>query len=335
MPGNSKEPPFVFHSGLPTPSPAPSLTVIVVSYNTVDALRRCLASLAADHSAGVVTEVVVVDNASHDDSVAMVRQEFPWVRLIANDRNAGFGVANNQALDSVATDFALLLNPDALARPGAVARLLEVAAEPGVVAVGGKLVDPGTERPQNSCANELTLWAVFCEQTLLEKAFPRNPVLAPYWTTRAILSTGSSEPRPVGQVQGACLLFRPLERFDEDYFLYVEDTDLCRKLRRHGRILYVPDAVFEHELGASSTGNRWMSVARYNRGKELYFLKHHGPAAMAACFVMDRFGALMRLFGYLALSLVKPGRGWQGVTLFARVLSAPFRGPAMPRDAQP
>lgn len=125
-------------------------------------------------------------------------------------------------------------------------------------------------------------------------------------------------------------MMRPVERFDERFFLYCEDTELCARLRRHGVILYVPDAEFVHELGASSSAGRWRSVARYNRGKELYFGIHHGSASMAACFLLNRLGAALRLVAWgiptlLTLSLVPRFRSKAG--LFVRVLFAPLRGP--------
>ncbi len=298
------------------------ISVIIVSYNTLALLRRCLERTLATAPAG--TEVIVVDNASADGSPDMVASEFPTVRLIRNDTNRGFGAANNQGLDLMSGGLALLLNSDAAPLEGAIDRLTQVMADPGVVACGGRLVDPGTDRTQNSCAGRLTLWAVFCEQTFLEKLAPGSRLLAPYWETRRALDRSPSEPTDVEQVQGACLLFRPVERFDERFFLYVEDTDLCRRLRRHGRILYVPSAIFEHELGGSSTGDRWRSVARYNRGKELYFAIHHGWAAAACCLLLNRLGAILRLVGWGILVVTGRSGAAQKAALFCRVLLSPL-----------
>jgi GT2 family glycosyltransferase len=121
---------------------------------------------------------------------------------------------------------------------------------------------------------------------------------------------------------GACLMMRPVERFEERFFLYCEDTELCYRLRRHGQILYVPQAEFTHALGASSTGNRWWSVAMYNRGKELYFRIHHGTSHQVVCLFINRLGALLRL-------MIKP---WQ-TAMWIKVLFAPVNGPKKPSDA--
>lgn len=287
-----------------------TVSVIVVSYNTIDFLRTCLASLAE------AAEVIVVDNASHDGSPEMVEREFPSVKLVRNGQNLGFGAANNQGMDVATGDLVLLLNSDAYARPGAIRTLASVFEDSTVVAAGGRLLNPDGSL-QNSTARRLTLWAVFCEQFYLERLFRS------YWTTASLPPDRPSETE---QVMGACLMMRPVERFDERFFLYCEDTELCHRLRAHGKILYVPGAEFVHELGASSSARRWESVARYNRGKELYFSIHHGRAARFACFLLNRLGAVLRLIVWTLATLLTLGcvrRVRAKVSLFFRVLFAP------------
>lgn len=303
------------------------VSVVVVNYRTPEALARCLHALEPHH------EVIVVDNASGDGSAEMVRERFPHVHLIANDHNRGFGPANNQGLELATGRYALFLNSDCVAEPGAIDLLADhMDTHSDAVACGGMLLHPDG-RLQASSANRLTLWAVFCEQTLLEKAFPPGP-LSPYWNTRVLAR--AAEPSPTAQVMGACLMVRPLERFDERFFLYCEDTELCRRLERRGSVWFVPQARFLHELGASSRSERWASVARYNRGKELYFAIHHGPAAQVACWAINRLGALIRLVGWGVPCLASLGlipRLRRQVALFLRVLAAPLSGPKSPRDS--
>lgn len=299
----------------------PRVSVIVVSYNTAGHLRSCLAALTAAGSGAF--EVIVVDNASHDGSPEMVAAEFPGVVLIRNTKNVGFGAANNQGLDAMAGDVALLLNSDARPEPGAVARLAETMVDKGVVACGGALRFPDG-RPQGSACSRLTLWRVFCEQAALEKVFKGSRFFNGYWLNNWLPENRDSE---VEQVMGACLMLRPVERFDERFFLYCEDTELCLRLRRNGKILFVPSAVFVHELGASSAASRWQSIARYSAGKELYFAIHHGKLASAACWLINRMGALMRFAVYgLAFRRTQAGLWW-------RVLTAPRSGPPRPPDS--
>ena len=269
--------------------------------------------------------MIVVDNASTDGSAEMVRTEFPHVKLIEPGRNIGFGPACNLGADAATNEIVLFLNSDAVARPGSLGILRKVFGDPSVVAAGGRLEFPDG-KVQPSCCSELTLWRVFCEQTWLEKFFPKSRLLNGYWLTRWLPSDQLSE---VEQVMGACLAVRwGSERFDEDFFLYAEDTEFCCRLRRQGLIKYEPRAIFTHELGASTSARRWWSVAMYNRGKELYFAKHKGKGAAAACFVLNRAGAFLRL---LAAILVL-GRGGK-IQLFWRVLTAPALGPRLPHDS--
>jgi GT2 family glycosyltransferase len=293
------------------------VSVIVVNYNTKEQLRRCLGCIETSH------ETIVVDNASSDGSAEMVQQDFPRVKLVRNQGNRGFGAANNQGLDLAAKDLVLFLNSDCYAEPGAIELLATVFEDSNVVAAGGELRNPdGSFQP--SVARKLTLWAVFLEQTYLDRAL--RPFGLGYWVDRPF-----RDRTEVDQVMGACLMMRKGERFDERYFLYCEDTDLCERLRKVGKIVLEPKAKFTHELGSSSMGpGRWQSVARYNRGKELYFENHHGRFAAWICLILDRLGALLRLLlwsiaSILTLGMMKsaPGR----VGLFWNVLTSPLGGP--------
>lgn len=263
----------------------PRVSVIVVSFNTRELLRACLASIESHH------EVIVVDNGSTDGSAQMVRDSFP-AAVVIEQENLGFGQGNNRGLDAAKGNFALLLNSDAEATPGAIDRLADALAE-DVVAVGGRLQNPDGSLQESACSN-LTLWAVFCEQTYLEKLFPASRLFSPYWQSRRLPEGGEVE-----QVMGACLMMRRVEgqflRFDPAFFLYCEDTELCRRLRAHGRIHYVPQAAFTHHLGQSSLQNRHRSVILYNAGKELYFEIHRGKAAAIACLLLNRLGAFLRI----------------------------------------
>lgn len=304
--------------------PASSISVIVVSYNTREKLRRCLECIERHH------EVIVIDNASADGSPEMVRNDFPQARLIANEENAGFGVANNQGCAVATGDLVLFLNSDAYAEPGAIDLLATVFDDPKVVGAGGRLLNPDGSL-QQSTANELTLWAVVCEQTQIEKFAPNSPIVSPYWTT--FRNQDRTEPWSTAQVMGACLMVRakggkPVEEFDPRYFLYCEDTDLCKRLSRHGTLLHVPAARFTHDLGSSSKRDPAMGVIRYNRGKELYFKIHRGAMASLFCLLLDRLGAFMRFSAWLvlfALSGFRSCKRRDQVRAFWRVLTTSRR----------
>jgi hypothetical protein len=290
------------------------VSVVIVSYNTRELLRRCLNSLT-DSAIG---EIIVVDNSSKDGSTEMVASDFPGVVLIQSGLNLGYGAANNRGSALAKHELVLFLNPDCAVNEGAIAKMAREFSQPQVVAVGGQLYNEGGNQPCACC--ELTLWTVFCEQTMLEKI----PGFHPYWLPN--LPQGGS--REVEQVMGASLMVRGKPEFDERFFLYCEDTELCKRLRSRGRIVQV-DARILHALGASSEGeNRWWSIAMYNRGKELYFFIHHGKLSSIICLLMNRFGALIRMVAHaLALRKIK-------VKMFWRVLTAPISGPTLPEDAK-
>lgn len=291
--------------------------MVVVSFNTKEKLRLCLASLNEAH------EVIVVDNASIDGSPEMVQSEFPLVELIRNPVNRGFGAANNQGISVATRPYTLFLNSDAYAEPGAIERLALEMEKEGIVAAGGRLLNPdGTL--QNSSANPLTLWAVFCEQLWLEKLFPRSSFFSPYWNSWRFDASAD-----VTQVMGACLMVRTGSAgFDERFFLYVEDTDLCYRLSKLGRIRYVPEAKFVHDLGSSSV-SRWQAVALYNRGKELFFEIHFGKGKALVALLLNRLGALLRFVVWGVASVVtlfSIPRFRSKALLFWRVLVSPVGG---------
>jgi GT2 family glycosyltransferase len=298
------------------------LSIIVVSYNTRALLQACLQSLS---STLYRLQLIVVDNASQDESAAMIRSEFPDVLLIDNNRNKGFGAACNQGLQASEGRYALILNADIEATENGIDGLIEfMDTHPEATGCGGKLFNPdGTLQP--SCAADLSLWAVFCEQTLLSKAFPRTRLFGGYWRTW----WDFSETIEVEQIMGACLLMRrdaagEFVRFDEDYFLYCEDTDLCYRLRRAGgKLFYVHDALFRHHLGASGTSARAEMIIHYNRGKERFFRKFHGRGAAFICRLLNGFGAFWRwlLWSMLSiLTLFRVSRFRQQARLFWHVL---------------
>ncbi len=290
----------------------PALSIIIVNWNTREYLRACLRSLFT-HPPQEPFEVWVVDNASSDGSVEMVRAEFPQVRLIANTQNLGYGRANNQALRLARGEFALILNSDTEALPHSLQALLDfMRGHPDASAAGGQLILPdGSIQP--SCSERLTLWAVFCEQTLLAKLFPRSRWFGWYnltwWSYDSV--------REIEQVVGACLLLRrqpdgsfPL--FDDRYFMYAEDTELCHRIRTAGgRIYYLPEAKFRHYLGASSeqASIRAEMVKAYNRSRLLFFREVYGGWRVAVYRLLIAFGALLRLLLWCGAWLVgKPNR---------------------------
>ncbi|MEO7454571.1 MAG: glycosyltransferase family 2 protein [Fimbriimonadales bacterium] len=292
----------------------PKITIIVVAYRSRETIGKCVSSLPSD------AEIIVVDNSSGSEKIEAASLPH-GVTLLSNSTNVGFGRACNQGIELAKGEYTLVLNPDAWATaPQDALQLAEFLDENAeAIAVGGRLVLPSGS-VQLSCARELTLGAVFLEQTLLEK------LVRGYW----IDTSSGTKPVKVPQVTGACFMMKRVNgeflRFDDRFFLYCEDTELMKRLAEHGEIYHLPTAVFHHELGASSNKNRWFAVACYNRGKELYFEIHKGKDASLICLFLNRSGALLRLLIWSISTILTLGmlrRFREAAATFARVLFAP------------
>jgi GT2 family glycosyltransferase len=237
--------------------------VVVVTYNSAKDIEACLSSALAS-TTGSALEVIVVDNASTDDTVAVARaiaDQRPEVTVVANERNLGFGAACNQGVRLGSGEFVLLLNPDTVTHPGALDALLDVAARSGIGPVGGRTVDADGRLDPRSVQNAPSLLgnlAWMLASPVWGSRLPgpagrllgRNPALL----DPATLSTE----RPVPVVIGCLLALRRdawerLGGFDESFFMYGEDVDLSLRARRLGLTpVFTPDALITHLVGRSS-----------------------------------------------------------------------------------
>ncbi len=232
----------------------PLCSAIVVTYNSAAAIGPCLEALTRE--AG---EIIVVDNASQDDTVRQVEEFVAWhpVRLIANSENRGFGAAANQAAREASGDVFLILNPDAIAEPGAVTALLQCIKVTQAGAAGGALLESDGQPARGFAFRRLaTLVPLLCEVLLINQLWPGNPVNRRY----RCLDADYSQQQEVEQPAGACLAvtrtaWESVGGFDEQFFpVWFEDVDLCKRLLDHGdKIFYCPAARFRHS-GAHSVG---------------------------------------------------------------------------------
>jgi N-acetylglucosaminyl-diphospho-decaprenol L-rhamnosyltransferase len=274
---------------------AVELSVVVVSYNTRALLRRCLASLGAA-AAGTPHEVVVVDNASRDGSLEMVAREFPAVRAVANPANVGFARAANQGIRESGGALVALLNSDAEATAGSLTALAAVlAGDPRIGAAG-----PQTRFPDGRV----------CQSCFRFPSLTR-PAVNFRWVRRLAgeafsLSYPPGDPRlaeggEVDWLSGACLLLRrkaldAVGLLDERFFMYFEDTDLCRRLHRAGwAVRYVPRIHVVHHVGQSSRGEAERLRVELRRSALVYFRTHHRAPVVWAMRALMLAGALLRL----------------------------------------
>lgn len=249
-----------------------STAVVVINYNTCNQLRACLESVVAAQP----DEIVVVDNASSDGSAAMVRDCFPQVRLYANSENVGFGTAANQAITNCTAPAILLLNSDTVVTSGAVRALADyLGCHPRAGIVGPRLLSvDGTI--QASCFPFPTPFNVFLELSSLSGAVQWLPVVR----ERYPRTWSYNRPHMVDWVLGAALLirreaFEAVQGFDERFFMYHEEVDLCYRLQAAGwQTHYTPDASVMHVGGASTSQDRVaMAVHLYTSMFTMY--RHH------------------------------------------------------------
>ncbi len=277
--------PLADASPLPDALAPVDCSVVIVNYRTDEALAECLTSLGKA-SESLELEVLVVDNGGTLAAGAF-RERFPAVRLLANAENVGFARAANQGIRLARGRHVLCLNPDTIIHEGGLAAMVGyLDAHPGVGAAGARLLESDGSL-QYSCRRfpgYLTIF--FGRYALLTRLFPGNAASRDYlyldWDHRGV--------REVDWVSGACLMVRrevvaAVGGFDEGYFLFVEDMDWCRRIRDAGfGIVYLPDAVVTHHIGASrGPVPAWIVWARH-RGMLRYVGKHFGapwPARVA------------------------------------------------------
>ena len=291
------------------PKREPDLSIVIVSWNVRDFLQKCLLSIypPGSHDAASQSEspplsfdidsfgieTIVVDNASADDSVEMVRQAFPQVILIANADNRGFTGGINQGIVASRGRYVLLLNPDTEVLDDALARMVaHVDAHPDVGVLGPMLLNPDGS-VQSSRRRFPTLATAFLESTPLQSWFPRHRLLCDYY----VQDKPDDAIAEVDWVTGACLLARrealdQVGLLDDGYFMYSEELDWCYRAKAAGwKVVYFPEAQVIHYGGQSSEQVKAFQIIYFNRSKIRYFRKYHGAlvAALLRAFLLINY----------------------------------------------
>lgn len=272
------------------------LSIIIVNWNTKKLLENCLQAVGDDllNAADLETETFVVDNASTDGSAEMIRGRFPWVKLLENGQNIGFAGGNNLAFGQCSGRYILLLNPDTEIRPGGLKTLIDfMETHPEAGAAGARLLNSDGSL-QQSCYRSPTpgreLWLLFH----LDKVFPD-------YVTYNMAKWDANLPRPVEVLKGACILLRreaigPAQIFDETYFMYSEEVDLCHQIHRAGWSLHwVPQAQVVHHEGQSTRQAAASMFLHLYRAKLLYFRKNGGQWTARFYKIVLLAAALARL----------------------------------------
>ncbi|MDR3403835.1 MAG: glycosyltransferase family 2 protein [Chthoniobacter sp.] len=258
---------------------APILSVIIVTYRSAKDIGACLRSLPR-RLLGRAVEVIVVDNASPDETEGLVREGFPWVRLIAAGGNLGFSRANNRGTAQAIGEHILFLNPDTIVNEAALVTGLErLRAEPEIGIYSPKLVLADGSMDLACRRSIPTVWDGFTRATGLARCFPQVRLLAGYNLTYL----PEDETYDVGAVNGAFMLLprRHLARiglFDERFFMYGDDLDLCLRCTRAGlRVVYDGRHAITHFKGQSSAKEYRVMSREVFRGTKQFYLKHFNP----------------------------------------------------------
>ena len=269
------------------------ISIIIISWNVEKLLKECLTSIFSNQE-DLRLEVYVVDNASKDNSCAMVSKEFPQVNLIRNKGNMGFTKANNQAIKAASGKYIFLLNPDTVILPGALKQMqLFMENNPKCGALGPKLLNPdGTL--QLSCRSFPTLGSQFITTFYLDILFPKSRIfgkyLMSYWAHDSI-----SE---VDQPMGAALFIRKealvqAGLFDENIFILFDEVELCYRIKKAGwKIFFLPQAQIIHHGGQSF--KQWKGIRKslggsyiWRKSRNYFFRKHYGGWTVPILIALD------------------------------------------------
>lgn len=302
---------------------APDVSIVIVSYNTRELTLACLESVYRE-TKRTSFEIVLLDNDSKDGSAAAIETRFPEIRSIRMNANLGFAKGCNVAAQVSTGRYVLLLNPDTVVLDGAIDRLVAFATSaPEARIWGGRTVfGDGTLNP-TSCWHRMTVWNLFCRLTGLASLFPDNPIL----NTEAYGGWQRDTVRDVDIVTGCFLLierkdWQLLGGFDERFFMYGEEADLCLRARRLGfRPQFTPDATIIHYDGASETV-RTSKMLRLMAAKALLIRIHFNAARRLVALLLLAAWPATRAAGYGLAAIFAPGRYHASFQTWREVFSA-------------
>ena len=276
---------------------------MMVSYNTRELTVQAISKLIENCS--LPLEIIVVDNASTDDTVETLRTKFPMVKVMQNQQNVGFGMANNQGFALATGDYVLLLNTDAFIMPGCIENLLEaIQSDNKIGVVGPKILNvDGTIQPSvHPFPGPLR---AILEYWWLERLFRPGTLFGSYrkWSY--------SRQADVPWLIGACMLVRKsvideTDGFSKEFFMYAEETDWQKRISDIGwRIVFTPEAECIH-LGGASGGIADLNVrSEFFRSQDIYLRKHSGTLGLVFFRLVLVGSLLLRILGWSCKSVIK------------------------------
>lgn len=259
------------------------LSIIIVSFNVKDLLRECLESIWASLNSQTVSfEVVVVDNASDDDTCLMLKKEFTWVKLIEAKKNLGFSKANNLGTKDCLGEFILFLNPDTKPCLGSLEKMTSFLKKNLRVGIVGPrfLNEDGTFQPSIGVYPSLVSLIIEKPIDFLERKIGEDS--HSFLGRCSVKWRRFKEPSRVDWVGGAGLMcrrevFGRIHGFDENFFMYFEDVDFCLRAKKAGwKVYFLPQAKIYHLRGRSQPAKSRRKAAVYYQSQDYFFAKHRG-----------------------------------------------------------
>ncbi len=285
---------------LTLPPVAKDLTVIIVNWNAAEYLPAALDALFAAQG-DLSMETLLVDNASSDDSLRLVRENYPQVQIIANQANLGFAAGNNQGIRRARGRYILLLNPDTEIPPHALSRFVSyMDAHPQTGVAGPRLQGPKGKIQGGAAGHDPSFVTIFNFATFLYRLFPGK--FRGLWLTRALYE--GVDPIPVDWVSGACMMLRreailAAGEMNERYFMYSEDVELCRRIREQGwGIVCLPGIRVTHHIGGSSSQLGPEFYAHNIDSMDLDLRTRYNAVQVALMHLIAAFGYGMRMAFY-------------------------------------
>ncbi len=302
------------------------VSVIIVNYNSFHLLDECLDSLF-HFNKEISFEVIVVDNNSTVGDVESITSKYPAVRLIKNDKNIGFAAANNLALKIIKGKYTLFLNNDTVFKNNVIEKVFDFAeAMKQPVFAGCQLLNADMTK-QESVVDFPNLWNTITENIFLYKIFKRSKIFNKYYQN----NYNYSEPQEVDVIKGAFMFcetatLKKLNGFDDRFFFYSEETDLCYRFKKSGgKIFFLPYVKLIHYGGETTDKNLWFKYKNQTTGKIQYYQKHFYGIRFTAVIFIHFTGLFLRgiLFSVSGIFLLKKNIMKKGYYFFKQMFVYP------------
>ena len=285
------------------------VAIIIVTWNNASDIGRCLDSIVGI-GGGIRAEISVVDNASNDRTVDMIRNGYPHVRVTVNGQNVGFAAANNQAIRTTDGKYVMLLNPDTSVDEGTVeslARYLDTF--PNAWVAGPMILNPDRSL-QTSGVRFPTRWNILVESLFLDRLLPNTRLFG----SHKEMYEDPSRPRAVDYLQGSALMVRreAIEKIgglDEGYFMYFEEADWCFRIKKAGgEVHYAPVGKVVHYGGTAFAHFDERRLAHYHRSRIRFFRTHYSTARMLGLRPILALRSAIRFLLWGMIALVSPSK---------------------------